>query len=189
MSRVRALLTLVALVPVSGAVTRAASAQPVDPYAPPKSGPAASAPAKGPAGPPTPSTPSAPSAPDPASPSPGPAAPAPAPAPSSNAPQDPYAAPLGQDPVLAERVAEALVARAQQLLDGRVFFDAKQLAVEALVQSPRGAAADKARAIIRAANLGLGLPEDAPRSEPAAAPAPAPAPARLSEDVDTSPIQ
>jgi hypothetical protein len=90
--------------------------------------------------------------------------------------------------VLAERVAEALVARAQQLLDGRVFLDAKQLAVEALVKSPRGPAADRARTIIRAANLGLGIPEDAPRSEPAAPPA-APAPARPTEDVDTSPIQ
>jgi hypothetical protein len=121
------------------------------------------------------------------SPSPGPAAPSPAPAPSGNAPQDPYAAPLGQDPVLAERVAEALVARAQQLLDGRVFLDAKQLAVEALVKSPRGAAAERARAIIRAANLALGIPEDAPRSEPVAAPAPAPT--RPIEDVDISPIQ
>jgi hypothetical protein len=95
--------------------------------------------------------------------------------------------------VLAERVAEALVVRAQQLLDGRVFLDAKQLAVEALVKSPRGAAADKARAIIRAANQGLGIPEDAPRSEPAAPVAPAGPPTRPPtrpiEDVDTSPIQ
>ncbi len=92
--------------------------------------------------------------------------------------------------MLAERVAEALVVRAQQLLDGRVFLDAKQLAVEALVKSPRGAAADRARAIIRAANQGLGIPEDAPRSEPATpAPAPAGPPARSIEDVDTSPIQ
>lgn len=90
--------------------------------------------------------------------------------------------------MLAERVAEALVARAQELLDGRVFLDAKQLAVEALVKSPRGAAAEKARAIIRAANQELGIPEDAPRSEPAAPP-PVPAPARPIEDVDTSPIQ
>lgn len=90
--------------------------------------------------------------------------------------------------MLAERVAEALVVRAQQLLDGRVFLDAKQLAVEALVKSPRGAAADKARAIIRAANQGLGIPADAPRSEPAAPVAPPP-PARPTEDVDTSPIQ
>jgi hypothetical protein len=86
--------------------------------------------------------------------------------------------------VLAERVAEALVTRAQQLLDGGVFLDAKQLAVEALVKSPRGAAADKARAIIRAANQGLGVPEDTP-----AAPAAPAAPAKPTQDVDTSPIQ
>jgi hypothetical protein len=160
MLRVRALVTLVALVQVSGLafgamsglLARTASAQPVDPYNPPPA-------------------------------SPGPAAPAPP----ASAPQDPYAAPLGSDPALAERVAEALVVRAQQLLDGRVFLDAKQLAVEALVKSPHGAASEKARAIIRAANQGLGLPEDAPRLEP---PAPAPVPARAPiEDVDTSPIQ
>src|SRR5262249_31123381 len=46
-----------------------------------------------------------------------------------------------------------------------------------------------ARAIIRAANQGLGIPEDAPRSEPVAPPAPVPAPTRPTEDVDTSPIQ
>jgi hypothetical protein len=184
MPRVRALLTLVALVPISGAMaTRVASAQPVDPYNPPPAapGPAAPAPAQGPAAPAAPPAP----APAPASPSPGPAAPSPAPAHPGNAPQDPYAAPLGSDPVLADRVAEALVVRAQQLLDGRVFLDAKQLAVEALVKSPHGPASEKARAIIRAANQGLGLPEDAPRLEPVAPAAPAPP----VEDVDTSPIQ
>ncbi|HEX3764757.1 MAG TPA: hypothetical protein VHW23_38945 [Kofleriaceae bacterium] len=166
----RALLTLVALVPM----TRVASAQPVDPYAP-SAPPAAPAPA-------APMKPAAPTA---------PAAPAPATAPpdrGENAPQDPYAAPPSPDPVLAERVAEALVTRAQQLLDGRVFLDAKQLAVEALVKSPHGAAAERARVIIRAANQGLGLPEDAPRMEPPA-PAPAAPAARPAEDVDTSPIQ
>jgi len=161
MSRVRALLTLVALVSGLGGTARVASAQPVDPYAP--------------------AGPTAPTAPAPASPEPA----APAPDHGSEAPQDPYAAPAGPDPVLSERVAEALVARAQQLLDGRVFLDAKQLAVEALVKSPHGAAAERARAIIHAANQGLGLPEDAPRTEP---PRP-PAAARTVEDVDTSPIQ
>ena len=93
--------------------------------------------------------------------------------------------------MLSERVAEALVARAQQLLDGRVFLDAKQLAVEALVKSPRGPAAEQARAIIHAANQGLGIPEDAPRPEPAqpAKPAQPAQPARPTEDVDTAPIQ
>jgi hypothetical protein len=177
MLRVRALLTLVALVPASGLLARTASAQPVDPYNPPPAapGPAAPAPVQGP--------------PAPAAPPPAPAPPANAPAPAANAPQDPYAAPLGSDVVLSERVAEALVVRAQQLLDGRVFLDAKQLAVEALVKSPHGAASGKARAIIRAANQGLGLPEDAPRAEPVAPAAPPAAPPPPVEDVDTSPIQ
>ena len=83
--------------------------------------------------------------------------------------------------MLAERVAQALVARAQELLESRVFLDAKQLAVEALVRSPRGAAAEHARAIIHAVNRELGIAEDAPRAAPAA-------PAHA-DDVDTSPIQ
>lgn len=80
--------------------------------------------------------------------------------------------------MLAERVATALVVRAQELLDARVFLDAKQLAVEALVQSPKGGSADHARAIIHAVNHELGIPEDSPRPE-----------AKPAEDVDTSPIQ
>jgi hypothetical protein len=89
--------------------------------------------------------------------------------------------PPGQDRVLDERVSQALVARAQDLLDGRVFLDAKQLAVEALVRSPKGAAAGHARAIIHAVNRELGIPEDSPRAEAPAAPP--------HEDTDTSPIQ
>lgn len=190
MSRVRALLTLVALVPMA----RAAHAQPVDPYQPsaPARGPATPAPARGPETPaptpaaPGPGGPTAP-APDPGTPAPGPAArgpAAPAPGPGLDAPQDPYApAPVsGGDPVLAERVAEALVARAQELLDGRVFLDAKQLAVEALVRSPKGPSAEHARAIIHAVNRELGIPEDSPRAEP-------PRPRAPAEDVDTTPIQ
>jgi hypothetical protein len=82
--------------------------------------------------------------------------------------------------MLTDRVAEALVARAQELLDTRVFLDAKQLAVEAIVKSPKGSSADHARAIIHAVNLQLGIPEDAPKPKPEAKP---------TEDVDTSPIQ
>jgi hypothetical protein len=179
MSRVRALLMLVALVPM----VRMAHAQPVDPYKQPT-------PAPGPAPAPVARTP-APPAPAPAPATPGPAAPAPA----ADAPQDPYApaqsapsqptsesvpaAPV--DPVLAERIAESLVVRAQELLEARSFLDAKQLAVEALVNSPRGAAAEHARAIIHTVNQELRIPEDSPRSEPP--------PARPPEDVDTSPIQ
>jgi hypothetical protein len=86
--------------------------------------------------------------------------------------------PTGQDPILAERVAAALVARAQELLETRVLLDAKQLAVEALVQSPRGPSAAHARAIIHEVNQQLEIPEDSPRPEPA----------KPVEDVDTAPI-
>ncbi len=85
-----------------------------------------------------------------------PPAPAPAPAPETT-PQDPYAVPPGQDPVLVEQVAEQLVTRAQELLDAKIYLDAKQLAVEALVKSPKGPAAERARAVIKAANLALGI--------------------------------
>jgi len=81
--------------------------------------------------------------------------------------------------MLAERVAAALVVRAKELLDAHVFLDAKQLAVEALVQSPRGRSSEQARAIIHEVNQELGIPEDSPRSEPA----------RPTDDVDLSPIQ
>jgi hypothetical protein len=91
--------------------------------------------------------------------------------------------------MMAERIAESLVVRAQELLDTRVFLDAKQLAVEALVKSPKGKSAERARAIIHAVNqqLGipeLGIPEDSPKPTPVTKPAPKP-----TEDVDTSPIQ
>jgi hypothetical protein len=81
--------------------------------------------------------------------------------------------------VLAERVAAALVARAQELLDGHVFLDAKQLAVEALVQSPRGRSSEQARAIIHEVNQELGIQEDSPRPDPA----------KPADDIDLSPIQ
>jgi len=154
MVRLRVLVALVAMLPG----VCAAWAQPVDPY----KQPVPTAPVPPPAGPP--------------------AAPKPPPASGDPAmPRDPYAA-SGQDPLLAERVAAALVARAQELLDTRVFLDAKQLAVEALVQSPKGASSEQARAIIHAVNQELGIPEDSPRPEPAG-------PAKPVEDVDTSPIQ
>jgi len=80
-----------------------------------------------------------------------------------------------QDPVLAEQVAQSLVDRAQDLLEAKVFADAKQLAVEALVQSPSGPAADRAKLVIKQANKALGI------VEPAEAPPPPPP--------DTRPIQ
>ena len=82
---------------------------------------------------------------------------------------------------MAERVAHALVVRAQQLLDERAYLDAKQLAVEALVKSRSGSSAEQARAIIHTVNQQLGIPEiseEPPRSS-----------APPKEDVDTTPIR
>jgi hypothetical protein len=141
MLRVRALLTLVALVPMA----RAARAQPVDPYQQP-----APAPARSPA--------------PPASSTPAPGAEAPQ-DPYASPPGAPAADPM------ADRIAEALVARAQELLDGRVFPDARQLALEALAGSPKGRVAEHARAIIHAVNQQLGIPEDSPRPAPPPEPA------------------
>jgi hypothetical protein len=111
---------------------------------------------------------------------PAPAAPAPVPVPVPPAP-------TAQDPAMTERVAAALVARAQELLDTKVYLDAKQLAVESLVRSPKGPSADHARQIIHAVNQQLGIPEDAPR--PAPPPPPPPPPPTPKEDVDTSKIE
>lgn len=138
-------------------MARAAYGQPVDPYKQPATAPPA--PAAQPAANPAPANGPAPAAPE--------------------APLDPYAAaavPAAQDPMLAERIATSLVGRAQELLDARVLLDAKQLAVESLVQSPRGASSEQARAIIHAVNLQLGIPADAP--EPVA-----------SDDHDVAPVQ
>ncbi len=94
------------------------------------------------------------------------------------APQDPYANPPGKDPVLSEQIAESLVARAQELYDAKVYVDAKQLAVEALVESPKGNAAERAKFIIKMVNQQLGIPD-----ENAPPPPPQPPP-----QVDTTPI-
>ena len=69
------------------------------------------------------------------------------------------------EPVLAEQIAAALVTRAQELYDARVFVEAKQLAVEALVTSPRGAAAEHAKYLISRVNERLGI-TDAPPAPP-----------------------
>jgi hypothetical protein len=76
------------------------------------------------------------------------------------------------DPVLAEQIALALVHRAQELYDARVFVDAKQLAVEALVRSPKGQAAEQARFLIKKINEQLGI-SDAPE-KPEVKPEPQP---------------
>jgi hypothetical protein len=82
-----------------------------------------------------------------------------APATAPSAPQDPYATPA-QDPVLAEQIAQQLVTRAQELFDAKIWLDAKQLAVEALVESPKGIAAQKAHFIIKQVNAQLGIPDE-----------------------------
>ena len=133
------------------AVAVPAAAQPVDPYSP---APPASSPAPAPARSPAPAP-----APTPA-PAPAPS-PAPAPAP---APATPSPAPGTRDPVLAEQVAEQLVARAQELFDAKMFVDAKQLAVEALVESDKGPAAQHAQFLIAQVNQQLGIRETTPPS-------------------------
>ena len=121
-------------------LSTSAYAQPLDPYAPAK-----------PAQPPAPAPAPAPSK------APAPA-PTPAPMPPGDAPQSPTPPP--GDPVLAEQVAQALVMRAQELYDAKVYVDAKQLAVEALVRNPRGTAADQARVLIKAINQQLGIKDE-----------------------------
>ena len=100
-------------------------------------------------------------------------------------PLDPYAPPApppgADDPVLAEQIAQALVHRAQELYDARVYVDAKQLAVEALVKSPDGAAGEHARHLIEAINQQLGISEE-PKPE-------APVEEDLNAQVDLTPIQ
>src|SRR5688500_250947 len=83
-------------------------------------------------------------------------------APAPDQPADPY----GPDPVLSEQIAEQLVTRAQELLDAKIYVDAKQLAVEALVKSPKGPAAERARHIIRVVNQYLGIKDDPPPTPP-----------------------
>ena len=73
--------------------------------------------------------------------------------------------PAAQDPVLAEQIATALVERATELYEAKLYADAKQLANEALVRSPRGLAADRAKHLIQAINTATGA-----KSEPAQPP-------------------
>ena len=88
-------------------------------------------------------------------------------APAGAQPVDPYGgAGSNQDPVLAEQIAEQLVARAQELIDAKLWVDAKQLAVEALVQSPKGTAAERARYIIKLVNQQLGITDEQPAPQP-----------------------
>jgi hypothetical protein len=81
--------------------------------------------------------------------------------PQPEGPADPYGEPEPtQDEVLNEQIAQSLVQRAQELYDARVFVDAKQLAVEALVKSPKGQAGQQARFLIAEINKALGISGD-----------------------------
>ena len=104
--------------------------------------------------------------PAPTQPAPQPPAPPPSPSPGAGSASDP----TGADPVLSEQIAEQLVSRAQELFDARIFVDAKQLAVEALVKSPKGNAADRARYIIKLVNQQLGIKDDPPPTPPSEMP-------------------
>ena len=106
-------------------------------------------------------------------------------------PADPYAPTPAADPVLAEQVAQQLVERAQQLLDAKVYVDAKQLAFEAIAQSATGPAASHARYIIKLVNIQLGLKDDAPpppADKPVAPPVVTPPPTDATPPVDLAPI-
>ena len=101
----------------------------------------------------------------------GPPAPAPTPTPTNANDQ---AAPA--DPVLAEQIAQSLVARAQELLEAKLLLEAKQLAIEAIVRSPKGASADHAHQIVKAVDQELGIPEDKPAGPGDQPPPPPPLP-------------
>ena len=66
--------------------------------------------------------------------------------------------PPSDEAVLAEQIAQSLVARAQELFDAKFYADAKQLATEALMRSPRGTAAAQAQYLIKAINTAMGVP-------------------------------
>lgn len=85
--------------------------------------------------------------------------------------------------MLSEQIAEQLVTRAQELFEAKIYVDAKQLAVEALVKSPKGTAADRARHIIKLVNLALNIKDDPPPTPPSEV-----KPAALEDHVDLSPI-
>jgi hypothetical protein len=68
--------------------------------------------------------------------------------------------------VLNEQIAQQLVDRAQELLDAKLWLDAKQLAVEALVKSPKGPSADRARYVIKIVNAHLDIKEEPPPTPP-----------------------
>jgi hypothetical protein len=88
----------------------------------------------------------------------GPPAPAPGPTLTS--------LPNGDDPVLAEQIAQSLVARAQELFDAKLYADARQLANETLAKSPNGTAAQQARFLLQEIDKALGLTKPPAPTEP-----------------------
>jgi len=94
--------------------------------------------------------------------------------------------PADQDPQLADQVAASLVSRAQELFEAKIYLDAKQLAVEALVKAPNGPASARAKAIIKASNAALGIVETAPTIDvvPITEPSPPTEPAMLPDPED-----
>ncbi|HEY4179046.1 MAG TPA: hypothetical protein VGM90_19505 [Kofleriaceae bacterium] len=72
-------------------------------------------------------------------------------------PSDPYGAPASA--TVDEQVAVSLVARAQELLDQQMYYEARQLALEALQTRSDGAAGAAARVIVRAASKQLAIPD------------------------------
>lgn len=106
-------------------------------------------------------------------------------------PADPYGEPEPtQDEVLNEQIAQSLVQRAQELYDARVFVDAKQLAVEALVKSPKGQAGQHARFLLAAINKQLGIADPDAKPDPQTVPAPVTDPvAKPPEPVPPAPEQ
>ncbi|HVK85523.1 MAG TPA: hypothetical protein VM513_15495 [Kofleriaceae bacterium] len=106
-------------------------------------------------------------------------------------PADPYGPPpnvaplpAGEDPALAEAIAESLVVRAQELVEAKQYADARQLANEAIAKSPNGMSAQKAKLLLQDVDKALGLtkppvvePVDlTPIKDPTEAAAPLPPP-------------
>jgi hypothetical protein len=74
--------------------------------------------------------------------------------------------PPADEQALSEQIAASLVARAQELFEIKEYVDAKQLASEALMRSPRGPSAAQAQALIKVCNTALGIGEPKPVDKP-----------------------
>jgi uncharacterized protein YcfJ len=74
--------------------------------------------------------------------------------------------PPADEQAINDSIAASLVERAQELFDVKEYVDAKQLASEALMRSPRGPSAAKAQMLIKACNTALGIGEPKPPDKP-----------------------